>query len=59
VLGALAFEQRDDAAAERYLAAFVQRATGGRVALEVALAAEVAHARRLLQRVRSRRRNRR
>jgi tetratricopeptide (TPR) repeat protein len=57
VLGALAFEQRDDEAAERYLAAFVQRATGGRVALEVALAAEVAHARRLLRRVRSRRRN--
>ena len=56
VLGALAFEQRDDAAAERYLAAFVQRATSGRVALEVALAAEVAYARRLLRRVRSRRR---
>ncbi len=58
VLGALAFEQRDDSAAERYLAAFVQRATGGRVALEVALAAEVAHARNLLRRLRSRRRNR-
>ncbi|HWP07613.1 MAG TPA: tetratricopeptide repeat protein [Polyangiaceae bacterium] len=56
VLGALAYELRDDAAAERYLAAFVQRATGGRVALEVALAGEVAHARRLLRRVRSRRR---
>jgi len=56
VLGALAYELRDDAAAERYLGAFVQRATGGRVALEVALAAEVAHARRLLRRVRSRRR---
>ena len=58
VLGALAFEQRDDPAAERYLSAFVQRATSGRVALEVALAAEVAHARNLLRRVRSRLRNR-
>ena len=56
VLGALAFEQRDDPAAERYLTAFVQRATSGRVALEVALAAEVAHARRLLRRLRTRRR---
>lgn len=56
VLGALAFEQRDAAAAERYLTAFVQRATSGRVALEVALAAEVAHARRLLRRLRARRR---
>jgi tetratricopeptide (TPR) repeat protein len=57
VLGALAFEQRDDEACERYLTAFVQRATTGRVALEVALAAEVAHARRLLRRLRARRRN--
>jgi hypothetical protein len=56
VLGALAFEQRDDDAAERYLGAFIQRATTGRVALEVALAAEVAHARRLLRRLRARRR---
>jgi tetratricopeptide (TPR) repeat protein len=54
VLGALAFEQRDDSAAERYLAAFIQRTTSGRVALEVALAAEVTHARQLLRRVRSR-----
>jgi tetratricopeptide (TPR) repeat protein len=58
VLGALAFEQRDDDSAERYLGAFVQRATTGRVALEVALAAEVAYARRLLRRVRARRRKR-
>ena len=56
VLGALAFEQRDDDAAERYLTAFIQRATTGRVALEIALAAEVAHARRLLRRLRARRR---
>jgi hypothetical protein len=56
VLGALAFEQRDHASAERYLTAFVQRATTGRVALEVALAAEVAHARLLLRRLRARRR---
>ncbi len=54
VLGSLAFAQRDDQDAERYLTAFVQRATGGRVALEVALAAEVAHARLLLRRLRAR-----
>jgi hypothetical protein len=36
---------------------FVRRATGGRVALEVALAGEVAHARRLLRRARARRRS--
>lgn len=56
VLGALAFEQGDLDAAERYLAMFVKRATGGRVALEVALAGEVAYARRILKRIRSRRR---
>jgi tetratricopeptide (TPR) repeat protein len=54
VLGALAFEQGDHLAAERYLGTFVRRATGGRVALEVALAGEVAHARRLLRRIRAR-----
>jgi hypothetical protein len=54
VLGALAYEQGDHLAAERYLGTFVRRATGGRVALEVALAAEVAHARRLLRRIRAR-----
>jgi tetratricopeptide (TPR) repeat protein len=55
VLGALAYEQGDHLAAERYLGMFVRRATSGRVALEVALAGEVAHARRLLRRIRARR----
>jgi tetratricopeptide (TPR) repeat protein len=54
VLGALAYEQGDHLSAERYLGTFVRRATGGRVALEVALAGEVAHARRLLKRIRAR-----
>lgn len=54
VLGALAYEQGDHLAAERYLGTFVRRATSGRVALEVALAGEVAHARRLLKRIRAR-----
>jgi tetratricopeptide (TPR) repeat protein len=54
VLGALAYEQGDHPSAERYLGTFVRRATGGRVALEVALAGEVAHARRLLRRIRAR-----
>jgi tetratricopeptide (TPR) repeat protein len=54
VLGALAYEQGDNGAAERYLGMFVRRATTGRVALEVALAGEVAHARRLLRRIRAR-----
>jgi len=54
VLGALAFEQGDHGAAERYLGMFVRRATGGRVALEVALAGEVTHAKRLLRRIRAR-----
>jgi tetratricopeptide (TPR) repeat protein len=57
VLGALAFEQGDFEASERYLGMFVRRATGGRVALEVALAGEVAHARRLLRRAKARRRS--
>jgi tetratricopeptide (TPR) repeat protein len=57
VLGAVAFEQGDFEASERYLAMFVRRATTGRVALEVALAGEVAHARRLLRRARARRRS--
>ena len=57
VLGSLAFEQADWEAAERYLTMFVRRATGGRVALEVALAGEVAYARRLLRRARARRRS--
>jgi hypothetical protein len=56
VIGAIAFEERNDELAERYLSLFVQRTTNGRVALEVALSGEVAYARRLLRRIRSRRR---
>ena len=56
VIGAIAFEEKNDALAERYLSLFVQRTTSGRVALEVALSGEVAYARRLLRRIRSRRR---
>jgi tetratricopeptide (TPR) repeat protein len=56
VIGAIAFEEKNDALAERYLSLFVQRTTSGRVALEVALSGEVAYARRLLSRIRSRQR---
>jgi tetratricopeptide (TPR) repeat protein len=56
VIGAIAFEEKNDPLAERYLSLFVQRTTSGRVALEVALSGEVAYARRLLRRIRSRRR---
>jgi tetratricopeptide (TPR) repeat protein len=56
VIGALAFEEKNDALAERYLTLFVERTTSGRVALEVALSGEVRYARRLLRRIRSRRR---
>jgi hypothetical protein len=56
VLGALAYEQGDHDAAERYLTMFVRRATTGRVALEVALAGEVAHAQGLMLRMRVHRR---
>jgi hypothetical protein len=56
VLGELAFHAGDFAAAERYLSAFVRRSTGGRVALEVALSAEITRARRLLRHLRGKRR---
>ncbi len=49
VLGAIAFQQRDYLAAKRYLEGFVKRTTEGRVALAVALRAEVEEARRLLR----------
>jgi tetratricopeptide (TPR) repeat protein len=58
VLGELAFHEGDLAAAERYLGAFVRRTTGGRVALEVALSAEIERSRRLLRQIRGRRRRR-
>jgi tetratricopeptide (TPR) repeat protein len=56
VIGAIAFEEKNDELSERYLSLFIQRTTSGRVALEVALSGEVAYARRLLRRIRARRR---
>jgi tetratricopeptide (TPR) repeat protein len=56
VIGAIAFEEKNDELSERYLSLFIQRTTTGRVALEVALSGEVAYARRLLRRIRARRR---
>jgi tetratricopeptide (TPR) repeat protein len=58
VLGELAFAEGDWDAAGRYLNAFVNRTTSGRVALAVALAGEVRRARRLLRLVRGKRRAR-
>jgi tetratricopeptide (TPR) repeat protein len=54
VLGELAFHQGDFSSAERYLEGFVKRTTAGRVALLVALRAEVEHARGLLRQIRGR-----
>jgi tetratricopeptide (TPR) repeat protein len=51
VLGELAFEAGDLEAAKRYLRAFVKRSSAGRVALQVALAGELARSRRLLARI--------
>ena len=51
VLGELAFHEGDFEEARRYLRAFVQRSTGGRVALAAALNGEIARARRLLARI--------
>src|SRR6478609_5840075 len=53
VLGELAYETGDFTAARQYLRMFVKRTTSGRVALEVALSGEIAHARRLLRAMRS------
>jgi len=52
VLGELAFHQGDFPAARRYLDGFVRRASGGRVALAVALRAEIRTAKRLLRAMR-------
>jgi tetratricopeptide (TPR) repeat protein len=49
VLGEIAFLQEDYPTARRYLTGFVKRTMGGRVALAVALQAEVRQARRLLR----------
>jgi pentatricopeptide repeat protein len=53
VLGELAFHLGDHPAARRYLSGFVKRSASGRVALAVALRAEIHHARRLLRAMRS------
>jgi tetratricopeptide (TPR) repeat protein len=54
VLGELAFQERDFSSAERYLDGFVRRTTAGRMALMVALRAEVELARGLLRQMRGR-----
>lgn len=54
VLGELAYRQEDFDSAERYLDNFVRRSTSGRVALEVALGAELDRARELLKSLESR-----
>lgn len=50
VLGELCFELEDYAGAVRYLQAFLERVTGGRVALQVALSGEIQRAKRLVRR---------
>jgi tetratricopeptide (TPR) repeat protein len=49
VLGELAFHDGDHEAARKHLNRFLQRSTSGRVALKVALAAEILRARKLLE----------
>jgi hypothetical protein len=49
VLGELSMKLGDTREARRYLEGFVKRSTGGRVALEVSLSAEIRRARELLQ----------
>ena len=56
VLGELAYEAGEFTAARQYLRLFIKRTTSGRVALEVALSGEIAHARRLLRAMRSKQR---
>lgn len=56
VLGELACVGGDYAAARQYLRLFIKRTTSGRVALEVALSGEIAHARQLLRSMRPRQR---
>jgi len=57
VLGELSYHMKADAEAIEYLSEFIRRSTGGRVALAVALEAEVSRARTLLRRLKQRRRN--
>ena len=56
VLGELAYVADDFAAARQYLRLFIKRTTSGRVALEVALSGEIAHARALLRAMRPKQR---
>lgn len=49
VLGELAFQQGDYSAAKRYLSGFLKRTATGRVALAVALRAEIERSRQLLK----------
>jgi tetratricopeptide (TPR) repeat protein len=58
VLGELAFAEGDFDEASRYLSAFVNRTTSGRVALAVALDGEIRRAQRLLRLARGKRRAR-
>ncbi|HXK19350.1 MAG TPA: tetratricopeptide repeat protein [Polyangiaceae bacterium] len=50
VLGELCFALEDYAGTVRYLRAFLERVTGGRVALQVSLSGEIKRARRLVRR---------
>ncbi len=54
VLGELAYAEGDFMASRQYLRLFLKRTTSGRVALEVALSGEIAHARRLIRAMRTR-----
>lgn len=56
VLGELAYVVDDFGAARQYLRLFIKRTTSGRVALEVALSGEIAHARALLRAMRPKQR---
>ena len=57
VLGELAYHAGADDEALQYLTEFIQRSTTGRVALAVALEAEISRARMLVRRLRQRTRN--
>ncbi len=59
VLGELAFHQGDYEGAREYLTGFLKRSTAGRVALQVALKAEILRARRLLLRLKGKHKSKR
>jgi len=56
VLGELCYGLGEYSVARQYLRLFIKRTTGGRVALEVALSGEIAHARALLRAMRPKQR---